>query len=658
MSAGKPLIALVSATPVAIPPATAALAEHLAEARVWNLLDDRLLRDAADAGGLTPALEDRMRRLIEHAALGGADGILLTCSLYGRLAHEARAPIPVLAPDDAVFAEALDGRHASVLVVASLASALEDSIERLEQAAADRGRSVRIRGALAADALDAAATDDVESLVDALERACRPFVDEADAVLLAQFSLAPAKEKLSRALGVTVLSGPASAAVKLRELLGERPGDRSGGALGALADDYTGATDVALAFGRAGLRTLLFFGVPEREVELPPHDAVVIALKSRTIPAEEAVAVSLAAQERLADLGAGQVYFKYCSTFDSTPRGNIGPVLDALRTATGANAVVTTPSSPEHGRTVYAGKLFVNGELLEDSPMARHPLTPMTDSDLPQLLRAQSSNEVVSLPLAAVRAGASALRSELERAKNSGAGYLVADAVESGDLRALAQLVIDDPLVAGAAGLAAALAETRVARVGSAGAVEGAETPEDPVGQAPAAVLAGSCSSRTLEQIADFREGGHPSFRLDGLSATGAEELAARALDWADSLSQGVTPLFYSSLPAEELRRVQDVLGVEASAALFEDALARIAVGLVERGVRRLISAGGETSGAIVRALRIRGVRVGSEVGPGVPWIYTWGDRPMALLLKSGNFGDPRLFSRAVDGARGWGVRP
>ena len=639
------LVALISATPVAIPPATEALAGQLPGTRVWNLLDDRLLQDAADAGGITEPLADRMRRLIGHAVDAGADGILLTCSMYGPVAQETSASIPVLAPDEAAFAEAGSGAYRTVLVVASLESALADSVQRFEDSVAAAGRQVSVRGLAVPAAKDAAAGGDPSALAGVLIDACRSQLDGVDAILLAQYSLAPAQTELQAALDVPVISGPRSAAVALGERLRSQP---TAAPLGAIADDYTGGTDIALAFRQAGLRTLLFFGPPEATAELPPHDAIVIALKSRTTPPEQAVAESLAAWEWLSGVGVGQLYFKYCSTFDSTAQGNIGPVTDALANAVGAATVVTTPSSPAHRRTVYAGQLFVDGVPLAETHMAGHPLTPMTDSYLPRVLAAQTDRPVEALPLATLHQGVAAVRTALT---GSGATrHVVADAVADGDLEVLARAVVDQPLVAGAAGLAAALAALR------APGDRDHSTAADPVGAGRAAVLAGSCSARTLEQIADFEGRGGPSYRVDALSAADPDTLAQRALAWVDDLPPQATPLLYTSLPADQLRQVQAQLGTAASAQLLENALARIAAGLVERGVRRLVSAGGETSGAIVHGLQVQGAAVGGDVAAGVPWIYTLGEEPLALLLKSGNFGDVAMFSRAVDGDQHWGV--
>ncbi|MEU0986477.1 3-oxo-tetronate kinase [Streptomyces sp. NPDC005953] len=433
--------------------------------------------------------------------------------------------------------------------------------------------------------------------------------------------------------------------------------------LGVIADDFTGATDVAVALRRAGLRTLLFFGVPDRTSEgaygfeaarLPEHEALVVALKSRMVPAADAVASSLGALEWLRGQGAGQIYFKFCSTFDSTPRGNIGPVLDRLAKATGADTVPLTPSSPEHLRTQYQGYLFVDELLLGESHMRDHPVTPMNDSYLPRLLRTQTREQVALIGLGTVREGEAAVRAALAAAS---ARYVLADGIDESDLRTLGRAALGSPLVAGAAGLAAGLAhahaEERAGHAAGAGWDEtGAETKAadtwEAVGRS-AAVLSGSCSRRTLEQLTVLTDAGRPAYHLDVVATPDPMALADAALTWYDALpSGGGAPVLYSSAAPEELREIQRVLGVERSAAVLEEATGLVAAGLVERGVSRLVAAGGETSGAVVAALGITGAHVGAEAARGVPWIHPLGDRPLALLLKSGNFGGPGLLLDAT----------
>jgi uncharacterized protein YgbK (DUF1537 family) len=415
--------------------------------------------------------------------------------------------------------------------------------------------------------------------------------------------------------------------------------------IGAIADDYTGATDAAVAFRREGLRTVLVFGVPATPPVLPPHDALVVALKSRTVPAGDAVAQSLEALAWLREHGVDQVYFKYCSTFDSTPEGNIGPVLDALADELAADVVLQTPSSPEHLRTQYLGHLFVGDVLLSESHMRHHPLNPMTDSLLPRVLGRQTSRRVSLIRQSTVRSGPEAIRAAVAQARADGERYLLVDAIDAADLTRIGQAVLDMPLVAGGAGLAAGIAAAiTLATPGSAGS--GVDD-TDPVGNQPAAVLAGSCSARTLEQIQVLKDSGRPCYLLDAGAVPDADGLAEGALSWYDTQPPGPAPLIFSSLAPEQLHAVQAELGVQRSAEILEGAIGRIAVGLVARGVRRIVSAGGETSGAVVTALGVDGGEIGPEAATGVPWIYTTTADPLALLLKSGNFGDADLLRTA-----------
>lgn len=419
--------------------------------------------------------------------------------------------------------------------------------------------------------------------------------------------------------------------------------------IGVIADDFTGATDCAVAFRRAGLRTVILFHADDATT-LPDNDVTVIALKTRTIDPVDAVDQSLAALARLRAHGATQIFFKYCSTFDSHGRGNIGPVADALHAALGASRTVFVPAAPEHQRTQYMGHLFVGRTLLAESPMRYHPLTPMTESYLPRVLAAQTPRGVTLIDHSDVRLGSNRIRAALTRSESEDSPYVFVDAVSAADLDAIAGACYDDVLVTGAAGLAGALGAeyARRTRIRPETVVRQHPSPVEH----PGVVLAGSCSRRTLEQIDHMKRRGHPSFRLDAVCTPDSGVLAEQALDWFDRQPAGTGPLVYSSLPPHELGHVQQTLGRERSSEILEAAMGRVARGLVERGVRTLVVAGGETSGAVVSALRIQGGIIGEEAAPGVPWILTGGRPELALLLKSGNFGDRELLSDAVMGKR------
>lgn len=399
--------------------------------------------------------------------------------------------------------------------------------------------------------------------------------------------------------------------------------------IGVIADDVTGATDVAAALSRAGLRTLLSLTaeVDDHEV-VADADAVVIGLKTRSLPAAGAVAQSLTALDALRRLGADQFYLKYCSTFDSTPEGNIGPVTEALAVRLGARTVVTTPAAPLHGRTVYQGHLFVGDTLLNETHMREHPITPMRDSSVPRLLAPQTQRPVGLLPLDIVRAGAELIRETITAAETGGTTHLVADAVSEDDLAALAEAIDAAPLIAGSAGLIGAIARRRPRSDASATRPPAART----------AIIAGSCSRRTLEQIARFREEGAPAHKVVAAPGDTAAGLAQQALAWWDRLPATASALLYSSSTAEE----RDA-SVDGAAELYEEVAGLIAHGLAERGVTRMLVAGGETSGAVIHALGTRVAVVGEEAALGAPWIHDVA-HDLHLVLKSGNFGEPGLF--------------
>jgi uncharacterized protein YgbK (DUF1537 family) len=410
-------------------------------------------------------------------------------------------------------------------------------------------------------------------------------------------------------------------------------------ALGCLADDYTGGTDVAAALRRAGLRTVLLFGEPDAQQPLPECDAVAVALKSRTIPATEAVAVSLRVQERFAAWGVRQTYFKYCSTFDSTDEGNIGPVTDALLDGAGAAMTLICPASPEHGRTTYRGHHFVGDVLLSESSMRHHPLTPMTDPNLVRVLSRQTPHTVGLLDLDVVRAGAAAVERRLAELAGDGVRHVVVDATCDADLDVVAGAARSLPVLTGGAGLAGALG----AAVG--GAAPMAAIADLPPG--PGLVLAGSCSAATLGQVAHAAER-FPALRLDPAVRPDPAELLADATAWLEKhLGDGPVMIYSSAGPEQRAAARAALADVADHLERILGQLARTAVGL---GVRRVVVAGGETSGAVVGALGVRTVVVTAEEDRGVPWCVTTDEPRLGLLLKSGNFGRPDLLVRAMDG--------
>ena len=414
--------------------------------------------------------------------------------------------------------------------------------------------------------------------------------------------------------------------------------------LGCIADDFTGATDLASMLVRHGMATVQLIGVPEEGIHAGDAQAVVVALKSRTIPAAEAIAQSLAALAWLRARGAEQILFKYCSTFDSTERGNIGPVSEALLEALGADFTIACPALPENGRSVYLGHLFVGEQLLSDSHMRHHPLTPMTDSNLVRVLQRQSKAPVGLVPYPVVERGPDAIREHFEALRGDGVRQAIADAVSERHLLALGAAAADLPLITGGSGIAMGLPENFRRK--------GRWRPESaPIRcrtlPGSRRILAGSCSAATLGQIERHRAAGRPTFVLDPIGLADGGDDVERALAFAERhLGEGPV-LIASSAPPEEVAKVQERLGRERAGAAVEAAMAAIAKGLVDQGVRRLVVAGGETAGAVVGALGIKGLRIGPPIDPGVPWTTSLGEPPLALALKSGNFGAPDFFIKA-----------
>ena len=426
--------------------------------------------------------------------------------------------------------------------------------------------------------------------------------------------------------------------------------------LGVIADDFTGATDVASMLVRAGLRTTLVVGVPRGPAPASgtAADAIVVALKSRTVPATDAVRESLAAlrwlQAAAGAAGLRQCYFKYCSTFDSTPAGNIGPVLDALLDALenspGAGFTIACPAFPENGRTVFHGHLFVGDQLLSDSGMRDHPLTPMTDSNLVRVLQAQCQRRVGLIRRDTVARGVDAVRERITALRSEGISVAVTDAIANADLRVLGEACADLPLVTAGSGLALGLPDAYAAR----GWVRpDAQAARLDAMHGPAAVLSGSCSLATNAQVAAWQAARKPAFALDVRALARAEPVAERALAWALEHIADAPVLIFATAPADALKAVQAELGAAQAGALVEACLAQVACGRVEAGVRRLVVAGGETSGAVVQALGVDSLRIGAAICPGVPW--TQAERaggPLWLALKSGNFGGPTFFADAL----------
>ncbi|WP_091845206.1 3-oxo-tetronate kinase [Palleronia pelagia] len=407
--------------------------------------------------------------------------------------------------------------------------------------------------------------------------------------------------------------------------------------LGCIADDFTGATDLAGLLARSGVRVSLRIGVPDG----PPEDAAafeVIALKIRTAPVEDAVSQALAALDWLREAGAERFFWKYCSTFDSTDKGNIGPVAEALMDRVGATQTVYCPAFPENGRSIFMGNLFVGQQPLAESPMKDHPLTPMRDSNLVRLLAPQVKQDVGLVDRLTVARGADALRAALADAPP----HVIVDAVADEDLTTIATACRDFGLMTGGSAVAAPLPDLYRAAdlIG-----DEAEAPAPTAPDAGAVILSGSCSAMTRKQVAAY-DG--PKFKLDPLTLDSDGPQAA--LDWLVAQDLADAPLIYATAEPDEVRAAQDKLGTAQAGEIVEQALARCARAARESGARRFVVAGGETSGAVTQALGVARLEIGPEIAPGVPWCFATSDgHDIAITLKSGNFGSEGFFSEALE---------
>ena len=412
--------------------------------------------------------------------------------------------------------------------------------------------------------------------------------------------------------------------------------------LGCIADDSTGATDLANNLVRSGMRVVQTIGVPAGPLAADV-DAVVVALKSRTNPAAEAIAQSLEALKWLQAQGAEQIYFKYCSTFDSTPEGNIGPVTEALMDALGTDFTIATPAFPDNGRTVFKGYLFAGNVLLNESGMQNHPLTPMIDANLVRVMQAQTKRKVGLIDYKTVALGEGDIRERIATLRAEGVGVAVVDATSNDDLHLLGPALKGMPLITAGSGVAIALP----ANFGLQPSLQASQLP---AASGLQAVVSGSCSLATNAQVAHFKFTGRPARAIDPASLMNGQSDAVvqQVLAWASPLLKDGPVLVYSTAEPDAVKAVQAQLGVAEAGALVEHALGSVARGLVDLGVQQLVVAGGETSGACVQALGIAQLQIGPQIDPGVPWCHA----PSALggvhiALKSGNFGTEDFFSKA-----------
>ncbi|RTZ47839.1 four-carbon acid sugar kinase family protein [Candidimonas sp. SYP-B2681] len=424
--------------------------------------------------------------------------------------------------------------------------------------------------------------------------------------------------------------------------------------LGCIADDFTGATDLAGMLQQAGMRTIQIIGVPTSPLSAGlDADAIVIALKTRTAPVQQAIDDSKASLKWLQAAGCRQMYFKYCSTFDSTAEGNIGPVTDALMETIGTDFTIACPAFPENQRTVYKGHLFVGNALLAESGMRDHPLTPMTDSNLVRVLQAQTRGLVGLIEHSIVAAGTEAIRREIRRLRGQGVKTAIVDAICNADLIQIGAACSDLPMVTAGSGLAIGIPQNFIGQ-GSLSPMNPAVDPT-PATSGLRAILSGSCSQASQAQLNDLLSRGIPGFALDPLvlasSDTALESVVNEVMAWVAPRLESGPVVIYATAAVDKVKQIQSVLGAERAGAVVETALAAIAGRLIELGVRQLIVAGGETSGAVVTALNIDRLQIHRQIDPGVPWTVSLNKPSVALALKSGNFGSVDFFTKAWDSA-------
>ncbi|KXF82429.1 3-oxo-tetronate kinase [Enterovibrio coralii] len=413
--------------------------------------------------------------------------------------------------------------------------------------------------------------------------------------------------------------------------------------LGVIADDFTGASDIAGFLVENGMRTVQLNGVPTLDTDIDA-DAVVISLKSRSCPVNEAVSDSLAALTWLQQKGCQQFYFKYCSTFDSTAKGNIGPVTDALLDALGETFTIVCPALPVNGRTVFNGHLFVLGEPLNESGMRHHPVTPMTDSSVVRLMKAQSRGEVGLVNYQTISSGCAQTRSKFEELQSQGIRYAVVDAINAEHLHTLGEAAKHLKLVTGGSGLASGIAKNWAGHLADQSEAKAAGYPK----KGKTVILSGSCSVMTNKQVAVYQAKA-PHYAIEVEACLSDEAYGQEVCEWVlANLDDEYAPMVFATAEAEKLKAIQEKHGAEASSLAVERLFSQLAHQLKEQGVKNFIVAGGETSGTVTQSLAVSGFHIGPQIAPGVPWVRAL-DGDLSLALKSGNFGDEAFFEKAQE---------
>jgi 3-dehydrotetronate 4-kinase len=401
--------------------------------------------------------------------------------------------------------------------------------------------------------------------------------------------------------------------------------------LGVIADDFTGASDIANTLVKEGMKVTQYVGVPSQQ-SLETCECGVVSLKSRTIPAQEAIKQSLEALEWLLQQGCVQIVFKYCSTFDSTAEGNIGPVAEALLARLGETKTVFCPAFPENNRSIYQGHLFVGDVLLNASGMENHPLTPMKNADLRAVLHAQSRLKVGHIAYKTIAKGAIDIKKAL---KENEASLFILDAITNQDLREIGKAVKEFKLITGGSGIAIGLPANFN--------IQPKSPPFMPI-KGAGFVISGSCSLASQKQVEIYAQT-HPSLLLKAENMMSGEMSVAKAVAF---LSENInaSPLLYSTLSPNEVKKAQETYEKDVIAQKFEHFFGEVASVMVLRGVKRIVVGGGETSGAVVQALNVKSFEIGVEIAAGVPALTT--EKGLKIALKSGNFGQDDFYERAL----------
>lgn len=412
--------------------------------------------------------------------------------------------------------------------------------------------------------------------------------------------------------------------------------------LGVIADDFTGATDIASFMVNAGWKVVLFNGVPNEAYTEGSVDAIVIALKSRSIPVSEAVSQSLAASDWLAAQGCQRQFFKYCSTFDSTVKGNIGPVTDALMQRLKVQTTVLCPAVPDNGRTIVYGHLFVKGVLLSESGMQHHPVTPMTQSSIKVLMDAQSKGRSGNVYLDTMKNQPASISDQLTQLRSDKISYVIFDVLDNQDLITIAHATADYTLVTGGAGLGWA-----IAKIDKQNKAAGSE-PLKIEAEGHSVVLSGSCSTMTNQQVGFYQQRAS-SLALDVEKIIQGGDYLQKVANWVvGHAGESLAPLVYATQPPQVIETIQKQYGAELVSGKIEKFFADLANHLSENGFNKFIVAGGETSGAVTQGLNIQGMIIGNSVAPGVPWTKVL-DQKKWVILKSGNFGNHDFFLKAQE---------